>query len=171
MGNHRVRVSCDSDIAIQAGMQLFGEPKFKTTFNVNLASRNPGRKKDTKNYQPEWSSTWGFRINDPDDISKSICTCIAELAGLSSVPANFSPITEYGTHEGKLVGCRWNILQPMDTYFLTKKDKKRVKLNFGESSHQMQVDMKMLLGDALPRAVRVFDSAPAAIQSRAYYPA
>jgi hypothetical protein len=172
MGNHRVHVPCDAPIAIEAGMKVFGEPKFRTTFNVNLATKNCTRK-DTKSYQPVWSPTWGFRINDPDDSSKSICTCTFEPTGLTSVPANFSPITEYGTHQNKMIACRWNILQPMDTYLLSeyKSDQSRLKLEFGESSHPMQVDMKKLLAGAKPRAVRIFDSAPAAIQSRAYYPA
>jgi hypothetical protein len=162
----------DAPIAIQAGMEVFGEPKFRTTFNVNLATKNCTRK-DTKIFQPVWSPTWGFRINDPDDSSKSICTCTFEPTGLTSVPANFSPITEYGTHQNKMIACRWNILQPMDTYLLSeyKSDQSRLKLEFGESSHPMQVDMKKLLTGAKPRAVRIFDSAPAAIQSRAYYPA
>lgn len=30
-GNHRVHVPCDNDQAIQAGVELFGEPKFKTS--------------------------------------------------------------------------------------------------------------------------------------------
>ena len=47
MGNKRVHVPCDSDTAISAGANLFGEPKFKTTFQVNLASRNPTRRPDT----------------------------------------------------------------------------------------------------------------------------
>lgn len=169
MGNKRVHVPCDSDIAIQAGMKLFGEPKFKTTFNVNLASRNPTRRKDAENSQPVWSSTWGFQINDPDDPSKAICTCTSNLNGMTPVPANFSPITEYGYHEDKLIGCRWNILQPMDTYFL-QPHSAPVDLSFGESCHPMKEDMQNLIGGVPPRAVRTLNSLPAAVQSRAFYP-
>jgi len=169
MGNKRVHVPCDSDTAISAGVNLFGEPKFKTTFQVNLASRNPTRRPDTASYQPVWSSTWGFQINDPNDPSKAICTCTSDLSGITSVPANFSPITEYGYHENKLIGCRWNILQPMDTYFLPSHSA-RVNLSFGQSNHPMKEDMQTLIGGMSPRAVRTFNSPPAAIQSRAFYP-
>jgi hypothetical protein len=169
MGNKRVHVPCDSDIAISAGVQLFGEPKFKTTFQVNLASRNPTRRPDTTSYHPVWSSTWGFQINDPDDPSKAICTCTSDLSGITSVPANFSPITEYGYHEKKLIGCRWNILQPMDTYFLPS-DSTCVHLSFGQSNHPMKKDMQTLIGEMPPRAIRTFNSPPAAVQSRAFYP-
>ena len=169
MGNKRVHSPCDSDIAISAGVTLFGEPKFKTTFQVNLASRNPTRRPDTTSYHPVWSSTWGFQINDPNDPSKAICTCTSDLNGITSVPANFSPITEYGYHENKLIGCRWNILQPMDTYLLPSHSA-RVNLSFGQSDHPMKQDMQTLIGGVSPRAVRTFNSPPAAVQSRAFYP-
>lgn len=170
MGNKRVHVPCDSEMAISAGVALFGEPKFKTTFRVNMASHNPIRKSNSGPYDPEWSSTWGFQINDPKDPSKSICTCISDLSGLNSVPGNFSPITEYGYHENRLIGCRWNILQPMSTYFLPSSGSRHVTLSFGESDHQMKQDMQTLIGDVQPKAVRTFNSSPAAVQSRAFYP-
>jgi hypothetical protein len=60
----------------------------------------------------------------------------------------------------------------MDTYFLSEyKSNQRVKLVYGESSDPMQVDTRKLFTGAKPRAVHVFNSAPTAIQSKAYYPA
>lgn len=169
MGNHRVFVPCDADVAIEAGKTLFGEPKFKTSFRVNLPSPNPVRQ-NTDPYQPEWEEQWGFRVDDPDNSNVAIFTCIADLTGLNKLPGNFSPITEYGTFEGDMIGCRWNILQPMDTCFLTAEQAKRVQLVYGESTHEMGKVMRELLADMPARAVRTFNSAPAAIQSRAYYP-
>jgi len=168
-GNHRVHVPCDAPIAIQAGEQLFGEPKFQTTFKVNLASLNPGRT-DAAVYQPEWVTSWGFRVDDPKESAKAIFTCVVNTAGLTAIPGNISPITEYGFHDGKLIGCRWNILQPFDTFFLDKKHGDAVKLTLGASHHQMRQDMAALLDGVAPVAVQTFNSAPAAIQSRAYYP-
>lgn len=169
LGNHRVHVPCDADIAIKAGVTLFGEPKFKTSFKVNLPSPNPVRQNTTP-YQPEWVNKWGFRVDDPDNNKISIFTCIVDVTGLTKKPGNFSPITEYGTFEGDMIGCRWNILQPMDTYFLDAETYSRVNLILGESCHQMKADMHTLIGDSPACAVRTFNSAPAAIQSRAYYP-
>lgn len=169
LGNHRVWVPCDADIAIQAGEQLFGEPKFKTSFKVNLASQNPVRQ-NTEPYEAEWVDTWGFRIDDPKNDSVAIATCIVDTMGLRSVPGNFSPITEYGIHDKKMIGCRWNILQPMDTFFLSANESCRVKLSYGKSPHPMRTDMEKLIGDSPAAAVRTFNSAPAAIQSRAFYP-
>lgn len=169
MGNKRVHVGCDSDIAIEAGVTLFGEPKFKTSFQVNLASRNPTRQHGIETFRPVWSSEWGFRVNDPTDPSKSICTFTSNLSGLDSVPANFAPITEYGYHDKRLIACRWNILQPMDTYFLPARAT-GTYLSFGESSHPMKKDMEALIGGLSPRAIRTYNSPDAAVQSRAFYP-
>jgi hypothetical protein len=97
-------------------------------------------------------------------------TCIVDLTGLTKVPGNGSPITEYGKFQDQLIGCRWNILQPMDTCFLNGDQTSRVKLTLGASTHPMRAAVANLIGDSKPRAVRTFLSAPAAIQSRAYYP-
>jgi hypothetical protein len=159
MGHKRVWVPCDSDIAIKAGIELFGEPKFKTSFSTKLPSLNdPG------------VNTWTVTCNDPVDSNAFIFTCVADVAGLTPVMSAFSPITEYGTSDQKLIGCRWNILQPTSLYFFEEAEgRKRVTLDYGTSSHQMKTDMKALIGDTPAFAVRTSMSAPAAIQTRAYY--
>ena len=43
---------------------------------------------------------------------------IADTEGLRSIPAAISPITEYGIPNETAIGCRWNILQPFDTFLL-----------------------------------------------------
>ena len=169
MGNHRVFVPCDSDIAIEAGVKLFGEPKFKTTFGINLPSLNPVRKPGTAGYEPEWVNTWSFRVNDPEVPANDIFTCVANLAGLVPEPGNPSPITEYGQHDNRAIACRWNILQPFDTYRLNADQAHRVTLSYGNSGHPMQLAMKDLLDGAHAHAVQTFMSAPAAIQSRAVF--
>ncbi|QSX29399.1 MULTISPECIES: hypothetical protein [Shewanella] len=168
-GNHRVWVPCDADVAISAGKTLFGEPKFKTSFKVNLSSPNPVRE-NTPIYRPQWVETWGFRVDDPQDSNTAIFTCKVNTAGLTPIPGNISPITEYGTHDGKLIGCRWNILQAMNTFFIPQENPCAVDLRYGASDHPMRRDMETLLANSPAVAVRCFNSAPAAIQSRAYYP-
>jgi hypothetical protein len=162
LGNHRVHVPCDNDGAIAAGVELFGEPKFKTTFTVNLPSLN----------DPS-VTTWTFTCNDPNHPNSkedAIFTVEADLQGVSYVPGNFSPITEYGQHEGKLIGCRWNILQPNQVYLLKADEQKRVQLTYGTSDHVMGADLRKLIGDASAVAVRTIASPPVAVQARAYYP-
>lgn len=159
MGHKRVWVPCDADVAIEAGKKLFGEPKFKTTFTTNLPSLNvPGK------------NTWEFACNDPKNSKETIFTCEAVVAGLIPEMSAFSPITEYGYFNNKLIGCRWNILQPSLLYFLDEVEKiKHVKLLFGNSSHPMKSDMEHLIGNTPAFAVRTSTSAPAAIQTRSYY--
>lgn len=159
MGHKRVWVPCDNDVAIKAGIELFGEPKFKTTFTTQLVSLNV----------PD-VHTWTFTCNDPKQAKVSIFTCTADVANMVAQPSAFAPITEYGYFEGKLIGCRWNILQPTNLYLLkTASDKKRVTLTYGKSTHKMRKDMEALIGSTPAFAVRTSMSAPAAIQTRAYY--
>ena len=133
-GNHRVHVPCDSDMAIQAGEQLFGEPKFKTSFRANIPAWNPVRAPGS-GVHVAWVQRWGFRVNDPKDDKSAIFTCVVDLDGLTARPANPSPITEYGTFQGRTIGCRWNILQPMELTMLAGHEAPRVRLMYGDSTH------------------------------------
>jgi hypothetical protein len=56
LGNHRVYVPCDNPFAIIAGEQAFGEPKFQTSFYVNLPSANPAGNGVN-------SQEWGFQVS------------------------------------------------------------------------------------------------------------
>lgn len=159
MGHKRVWVPCDADIAIKAGIELFGEPKFKTTFSISLPSLNV----------PD-VNTWSVTCNDPKNNKESIFNCTADVSTLTPEMSAFSPITEYGRFENRLIGCRWNILQPTNLYFFDSREgKKRVKMTYGTSGHAMKTDMEKLIGDTPAFAVRTSMSAPAAIQTRAYY--
>ncbi len=159
MGHKRVWGPCDADVAIAAGKTLFGEPKFKTSFKTNFPSLNaPG------------VNTWEFTCNDPKNSTKAIFSCHADVAGLVPEMSAFSPVTEYGHFDGKLIGCRWNILQPSCLHFFDKRaGNSRVKLTYGTSTHPMKKDMEDLIGTTPAFAVRTSASAPAAIQTRSYY--
>ena len=165
-GNLRVHVPCDNPNAIQAGIQLFGEPKFQTTFDVSLPSWNDPTAK-----------VWKFTCNDPKAKAPkeggapqpTIFTATADLLKLTPEPGNVSPTTEYGILDGRLICCRWNILEPHDTYFLDARQSKRVSVTYGESKHAMRQDMETLVGSRPCVAVQTFASRPAAIQSRAFY--
>ena len=168
IGNYGLFVPCDADVAIAAGKTLFEEPKFKTTFKTNLPSFNPVKSNATA-YEPKWVNKWGFQVNDPVKQDVSILTCLVDITGLSPVPANPSPITQYGFYNKRRIACRWNILQPMLTYFLSGNQHTRVELSIGTSSHPMKEAIKNLIGETPAKAVRIFNSSPVAIQSRAYY--
>ena len=175
LGNHRIFVPCDSDLAISAGEELFGEPKFKASFKLNLPSPNPCRAPGEV-YKPEWVRTWGFQINDeipsnapPNFTPKTIFTVIADTTGLTPIPSAISPITEYGIPNGKPIGCRWNILQPFDTFLLAGTEPaERVKLTYGNSENSMGPAMRELLDGVDAHAIQTYLSQPVAFQSRAY---
>jgi hypothetical protein len=158
LGNLRLHVPCDNDIAIEAGIKLFNEPKFKTQFTTNLPSLNVS---DVK--------TWHFTCHDPQDFNNKIYSCDVDLQNLYPVAGNCSPITQYGTYDGKLIAARWNILQPFATYFLKDEEKNRVQIEYGNSSHPMRKDLEILIGNNAAAAVQTLNSPPIAIQSRAYY--
>jgi len=161
MGHHRVHVPCDNDLAIQAGETLFGEPKFKTNFAINMPSLN----------SPE-VKTWQISCRDPQKPNSpkgDIFSCEIDLQGLNSEAGNFSPTTEYGTYQGQPIAARWNILLPYATYLLAGNQRRRVQLSYGQSTHPMRKDMQNLIGDAPAAAVQIFQSPPIAIQSRAFY--
>jgi hypothetical protein len=181
LGNHRVWVPCDDQVAIDAGVQKFGEPKFKTQFIPDLVTLNSPQTRQ-----------WSFVCCDPsfppptsgqgsDAVARehAIFTFTADLRDLDAVMSNPSPITEYGyfptdpehpEKRGRLIGARWNILQPWQTCFLSETTDGRITLAYGSSTHPMQGDMKQMIGDAPPRVVRTVTSPPSAIQSRSYYP-
>ena len=123
-------------------------------------------------YKPEWVRTWGFRVNDPNNANEAIFTTIADTTGLTAVPSAISSITEYGIPNEKAIGCRWNILQPFDTFLLTEEDiepAERVKLTYGASKHPMGVAMRELLDGVDAHAIQTYLSQPVAFQSRAMW--
>ena len=179
LGNHRVWVPCDVEDAVKGGTALFGERKFQTAFKVNLPTRNAVRVTKAPEFTPVWPQTYGFRVMHPPEKTDNkkpdlrhefIFTCTIDVTGLTPFPGNFSPITEYGVYDDEMIASRWNILQPMDSFFLDESDAERVKLTFGKSPHKMNTDMQKLIGNAPASAVRTFESPIAAVQSRCFLP-
>lgn len=161
LGNRRVWVPCDNPGAITAGEKVFGQPHFLTKFSTKIPSLN----------DPS-VTTWQFTVEDPKQTGAAdfIFRCDADLTGAAAVTSNPSPITQYGTVDGKLIGARWNILQPFQTYLLSGEQRGRVVVRYGESEHPMRADMQALIGATRASAIRFYQSPPAAIQSRPYYP-
>lgn len=175
IGYQRFFVPCNDPIAIAAGERKFGEPKFLTQFIPSQPSLNG-----------EPTGKWWFTCCDPsyppkegDDseaLAHAIFTCEAETEGLLGEPTYPGPITVYGSvtqpgpEKGKLIGARWSVFGPWQTYFLGAGEASRVSLSYGNSSHQMQVLMKKLIGDAPAAAVRTYASPPCSVQPRTFWP-
>lgn len=174
LGSWRVHVAADNKVAVEAGTDNFGEPKFYSTFSVfNFPAPN-----GVDDFR------WDVRLNAPpqqhghhhagqDDF---IFRFSSDLTGLRPSYANPSPITYYGmaplaTHPkaSAFIGSRWNLLGPMQL-FMGDGDPKRCEITYGGSqARNMAADMQELIGGMAPTAIRLYQSPPVAIEGRAFY--
>lgn len=176
IGYYRFFVPCDDPIAIEAGERKFGEPKFKTAFIPSFPSLNG-----------EPTGLWAFTCCDPSyppppegkepgDREHAIFGLEAQAEGLLPEPSYpetitlYGKVTQAGPDKDKVVGLRWSVLGPWQTYFLDAGEAGRVKLRFGESAHPMQKLMKELIGDTPAAVFRTYASPPASVQPRTYWP-
>jgi hypothetical protein len=113
-----------------------------------------------------------------------------DVKDLDPIMANASEIVEYGHLElstkwplngegfawtdphpkptGALVGGRWSLYGTYATYFLDKETPYALSFGPAEAS-PMQTDMRRLVEGRRPVLFQVFESPPAAAESRAYY--
>jgi hypothetical protein len=167
--NHRVWVPCDANITIEGGKGVDGEPKIKASFKINISLQDFVCQNSEPN-QPVSADTLGLRVNDPDvDSTIDIFTCIVNTAGHIPVAEDLPPITEYDMFKKKMLGRRWNRLQPMYTYFVEPASNSAVALTFGRSTHPLKTDMQALPGRYQAIGVRTCNSTPVDIKSRSYY--
>jgi hypothetical protein len=166
IGGLRLHVPCDDPQAIQAGIGLFGEPKFLAHFATQVPSLN----------SPD-VTTWSYDVyQDVKGQQGPLMWGIdANFNGLDAVPANPSPLIEYGilVQEGVrlLVANFWSFYGPFETYWLDDLDPPdRVSLKLGEPDPSGTVqDIELLLGPSQPIAAQIFQSPPVSSESRGWY--
>ena len=174
IGEFRLHVPADNTIAVSAGVTVFGERKFYTTFSYNVPSPN----------SPD-VRTFDYTVFDPtfeNDATKAIYTLSADLSQMAGTPGNASPLTLYsmlpggpnrppGGRDMDLIGSRWNMLGLYEEFLdLKAADQAKFKLAWGKTSHPMARDGRALLGNnAKVIAARLFHSPPAAVENRPYY--
>lgn len=172
IGGWRLHVPCDNPVAVQAGTELFGEPKFLAQFTYTTPSLN----------SPD-VVTWSYAVYDQQDPSPSpppgdklIAQVDADLRGVPSVPVNGSPLIEYGavSYRGatRLVGNVWNFYGAFDTYFLddTSARNVRLRLGTGADKHRLWEDLSTLIGSTPPIAAQTFQSPPVSAEDRPFLP-
>ena len=163
IGHHHFAVACTNTNAVQAGIQLFGEPKFLANINPNTPSPNsPG------------VETWSWVCSDydaanPGSQTPLIFSTTLDVRGLPSELSSASPITEYGRAQRQLIAARWNIFGDYTTYRATPRQALPVKMTYGTSQQPMRTDLQHIIGDAPCVAARLFQSAPVATQARSFY--
>lgn len=156
IGNLRLHVACDDPVAVTAGRDVFGEPKFVTTFSYDVPTINSADQ-----------LTWSWRCADPKHADQFIFDLeVAELTG-TPVAVNPSPITGYTYLHGRPVGSRWNPLGAAMQYDVSGPGD--VVISFGGSDHPMRLDMQEIIGTLPAVAMQVFASPPVCAESGPFY--
>jgi hypothetical protein len=182
IGGFRVYVPADNKIAVAAGRQVFGEPKFFTSFHYALPAPNLPDQKEWKYtvYDPEYDESMGKP--KPTDIiyevSADLTGMTPEHDGNPSAIVLYSMLPELpdgglagrnGYSGGRLIGSLWNIFDVDFVYWLDSEGQDKVRLKPRESGHTMRTDMQAIIGSAPPVCVQVYQSDPVAVENRAYY--
>jgi hypothetical protein len=169
IGGFRLHVPCDNPIAVQAGQDNFGEPKWLASFVYDVPSPNA----------PD-VNTWSYGVYEPCDPTTPpppdtlIFSVDADLRGTPPVVANLSPIIEYGTRsvDGRdvLAANFWNFFGWFDTYFFDEDAARKVKLHLGPSfdKYRLRQDVQALIGTTPPLAAQTFASAPVSSEAQAW---
>lgn len=173
IGGFRLHVPCDNPVAVQAGQENFGEPKWLAAFDYTVPSPNA-----------DGGTTWSYGVYEPPpkdtkpgtppDPSAMIFRVDAKLQGLVPQPSNLSPLIEYGTRtrDGQelLAANYWNFFGWFDTYFLSEQEGRRFDLTMGPSidHHRLHEDVRTVIGTQAPLAAQTFSSAPVSSESQAW---
>lgn len=205
IGPFRLHVPATNSVAVSAGRNLFGEPKFVAFFDTAVPSlNNPPPNSpilpELRGVTPQSPTCWKYTAyasvpapgkDPPYAQGKDIYTLEIDLKGIDPILANASELVEYGhlhllppngdltkegpvwtdehpKPEGALVGGRWQLYGTHALYHLD--DKTHYRLTWGKATEShMQIDMRRLLDGRRPVLMEVFESPPAAAESRAYY--
>ena len=169
IGGFRLHVPCDNPIAVQAGEQNFGEPKWLASFQYDVPSPNA----------PD-VQTWSYGVYEPcpagtqPPADTMIYEVRADLGNTPPVISNLSPIIEYGTRsiDGRdvLAANYWNFFGSFATYFLDDAAARKVTLRLGPSidKHRLRQDIQTVIGTTPPIAAQTFTSAPVSSEAQAW---
>lgn len=165
VGHLRLHVAADNKVAVEAGRQVFGEPKFYGVFNYVVPSLNAPM---TGN-PPTQKHLWHIDLINPDDKDTLVYSLDADFTDYRWTKTNCTPIPEFATGLGRTVWTRWTIAGLFDTILLDEEDAKKIELQIGDNDFAMTKDMNALFTDMTPVAAQIFDSPPACIEPRGFY--
>lgn len=177
IGGYRLHVPCDNPVAVEAGQQLYGEPKWLSSFVYSVPSLNAPNQPATS-WQYAAYTTESTSVppgtNPPDD--EMMFQIDADLSHVPVTTANATALIEYGTvtYEGELrvIANFWNFFGGFDTYFLDENTAQSVELTLGPSydRHGTRRDVADIIGSTPPIAAQVFTSAPVSSECRGFFP-
>lgn len=165
IGHLRLHVAADNEVAVKAGRQVFGEPKFYATFNYKVPALNAKPAGDP----PVLSQRWNIELVNPDDPEDFVYRLKADFAECRWTPTNCTPIPEFATGLGRTVWTRWTIVGLFQTAMLPPGQAAGIELEIGRNDFAMTRDMRALFTGEPPVAAQVFDSPPACIEPRGFY--
>lgn len=170
VGHLRLHVAADNKVAVTAGRQVFGEPKFYGVFNYVVPALNA---KMTDSVSPSVPPTqkhkWHIDLINPDDPETLVYSLKSDFKGYEWTKTNCTPIPEFATGLGRTVWTRWTIAGLFDTIMLSKKQADKISLKIGDNDFAMTRDMRALFTDMKPVAAQIFESPPACIEPRGFY--
>ena len=134
-------------MAVQAGIELFGERKILTTFAYSTPSLNNPTEK-----------AWNWTCHDPNDQGLNIVSVTADFSELEGWPALLSAIMQYSqlpggpdrppAEGGRPIGSRWDIFGLFTTHYpLSDAQTAKIVVTPGDSPHPMCQAIKTILGD------------------------
>lgn len=189
IGQLRLLVPASNPVAVRAGRELFGEPKFLADFTCNVPALNsPGV--DTWTYtcfsspeavrsdeplpgsaqeEPRWCRA---RMPGDDDMSpqRMMWSASADLRGLPVQVGNSAAVIRYTNFKGRPLASRWNLQGLFQTVLPGQEAGQRIRVAYGPDDFAgMRTAMQELIGDTPASAVQDFSSGPAGIESRGYY--
>jgi hypothetical protein len=174
IGGYRLHVPCDNPIAVKAGKGLYGEPKYSALFECAVPCLNG---------PPTPPSTaWSYQVyavssSSPPTQGPLIYGLDCDLGASPSVPANQSPLIEYGVlaldgGKPRLVGNHWDFYGPFDTYMGAEGSPLQAAITMGTEPDPTGTiaDLQALIGSSQPLAAQVYTSPPVSAESRGWYP-
>jgi hypothetical protein len=168
IGHLRLHVAADNKVAVQAGYEVFGEPKFYAEFRYKVPSLN-AKMLIGPSGVPEQSHTWHIDLVNPDDPETLIYHLEGDFSGYQWNKTNNTPIPEFATKLGRTVWTRWTIMGMFDTVLLSGEQSESITISFGDNDFIMTRDMRRLFTDRQPVAVQIFESQPACLEPRGFY--
>ncbi len=172
IGGFRLHVPCDNPVAVQAGQENFGEPKWLADFVYEVPSPNaPDVKRWTYAVYKHPDSDTTPTTAPPAD--RMIFKVDADLTGTAPVISDLSPLIEYGTREidGRTVVAanHWTFFGSFDTYVLDADAGRKVTVHLGPTDvNRLRQDVQDLIGSTPPIAAQTFTSAPVSSEAQAW---
>lgn len=160
IGNYRLHVAADDEMAVKAGKKFYGEAKFYATFEYEVPDLN----------SPD-TTTWQFTCND--DEKNPIFSVQADISMLPALASNMSPLVDFSMltidkgKKTKLDESWRNLLGFFQTFYPDRRS--TITLKYGGSQKRMRYDMEKIIGSSPCVGVQLFQSSPVCIESRAFY--